>query len=250
MKPVHNYIFPESYSFWLGNRLPGKISETLVDCQNCSMVQPQGITRDPGPFLANLKCCTYFPYLPNFTIGKLSSEIFSIASNKGILLPVGLYPGIEYQRHSLQQSSTDFGKNKDLLCPFFKDNQCSIWQFRPGVCTSYFCKSNKGKQGLQLWSDIENYLNHFEWTLATEVMRRMNLEENELAYCHSAIDPDTEDEERKYFIENAWGKWSTKKMDFYSEALKIAMQVQPKDLDTLLDEEFIVFEKALSKTTK
>lgn len=53
---AHNYIFPVSYAPWLSERLPGSILETQVDCQNCSMVRPHGITRDPGPFLEDLKC--------------------------------------------------------------------------------------------------------------------------------------------------------------------------------------------------
>jgi hypothetical protein len=71
------------------------------------------------------------------------------------------------------------------------------------VCTSYFCKSNQGQRGLNLWRDVESYLNLFEWVLAREVLLRLGLGENELAYSRDSVGRETDESERSYFIESA-----------------------------------------------
>lgn len=215
------------------------------------MVKPQGLTRDKGPFLNHLKCCTYFPYLPNFSLGAIPKEKIDLTLPRGILLPVGLFPSPGQQDLVSQLGSAGFGRKIELLCPFFSvlENQCSIWDQRPGVCTSYFCKSDGGKNGLKFWSDVEKYLNHFEWKLACEVIFQMGMTENELAYCQGAIDTETEEEEREYFIQAAWGHWLDDKIKFYKEANKIALTMTPEKIGQILDPEFLELEKSISTMT-
>lgn len=225
-------LYPKSYEHWLGSFLPTVPLETLATCDQCAMVKPSGITRDPGPFLNHLKCCTYFPYLPNFSLGALSSDDLLKAESRGIYLPVGLYPTIDEQNKIAKFGADGFGKRKELLCPFFDGtkNQCSIWEYRPGVCTSYFCKSNQGKKGLDFWKGVENYLNDFEWHLACLVLEKMNLDENTLSYCQAAISDETEPDERDFFITEAWGVWISKKHEFYKESRRIALDITPNEL--------------------
>lgn len=176
---MHSDLFPKSYAPWLSSRLRGKVVECLATCDQCAMSNPKvytkHTTRDPGPFLPNLKCCTYFPFIPNFTLGSLPSESYALAKAKGLLLPLGLYPTPEHQALVDFYGAQGFGKKADLLCPFVKSNSCSIWNYRPGVCTSYFCMSDQEEKGLEFWSDVEDYLNHFEWVLASETHRRLGL---------------------------------------------------------------------------
>ncbi len=245
---VHAYLFPQSYAPWLASRLTGSRPETSATCNSCAMVNPQGITRDKGPFLNHLKCCTYFPYLPNFSLGALREEKIQATLPRGVLLPVGLFPSPGQQNLIEHFGSAGFGQKVELLCPFFNSsqNQCSIWDQRPGVCTSYFCKSDQGKKGLLFWSDVEKYLNHFEWKLACEVIFQMGLTENELAYCQGAIDTDTEEDEQEYFIQAAWGPWANNKFKFYQQANKIALSISPEKIGEILDPEFLDLEKKIS----
>lgn len=216
------------------------------------MVKPQGVTRDKGPFLNHLKCCTYFPYLPNFSLGALTEEKMNEALPQGILLPVGLFPSPGQQNLIEELGAEGFGRKVELLCPFFsaKENQCSIWAQRPGVCTSYFCKSDLGKSGLSFWGDVEKYLNHFEWKLACEVIFQMGMTENELAYCQGAIDTETEEDEQEYFVQAAWGKWANNKFKFYQEANRVALTISPEKIGEILDPEFLDLEKQISLATK
>lgn len=241
-------IYPQGYEPWLSTRLKVDRVENLATCNNCAMVQPQGLTRDKGPFLNNLKCCTYFPYLPNFSLGALTSEDLAKTETRGILLPVGLFPSAEEQNKIQSFGHEGFGKKSELLCPFFdkQKNQCSIWTYRPGVCTSYFCKSDQGQKGLDFWKDVESYLNHFEWKLACHVIKSMNLDENLLSYCQAAIDPNTEDDERDYFIQAAWGSWSSKKLQFYQKTRELSLQVPSHEIENLLDPNFLQLEHKLN----
>lgn len=233
MKP-----YPQAYDPWLKERLCDVPEETLATCDQCAMVNPSGVTRDPGPFLNHLKCCTYFPYLPNFSLGALSLDDLQKAAARGLYLPVGLYPSIAEQNKISALGADGFGKRSELLCPFFDGNrnQCSIWTYRPGVCTSYFCKSNQGKKGLNFWKQIEDYLNQFEWTLACRVLEKMNFDENTLSYCQAAISEDTEPEERDFFVNEAWGDWISNQHDFYKQARQTALQITADELELELFE--------------
>lgn len=248
---MHSYLFPHSYSSWLSPRLPLAPQETLASCDRCAMVQPRGLTRDPGPFLNNLKCCTYFPYIPNFSLGALSLSQIHQALPRGILLPVGLFPSPQEQLVIETLGGHGFGQKKELLCPYFDSvkNQCSIWNYRPGVCTSYFCKSNYAQSGLDFWSDVEKYLNHFEWKLACQVFYKLGLSENELAYCQSAINPNTEAEELDYFLAAAWGPWKDQKQLFYQKCKLEAEKISSQDLNSILDPEFLELEKKINEFT-
>lgn len=246
-----NFIFPHGYTHWLSQRLTGQRLEKSATCDNCAMVKPTGLTRDKGPFLNHLKCCTYFPYIPNFSLGALTQEDLLKTEPRGLLLPVGLFPSVEEQSKIETFGLEGFGKQKDLLCPFFdvSKNQCSIWQNRPGVCTSYFCKSDQGQNGLDFWKDVEKYLNHFEWKLACAVTEKMNLDENLISYCQASISPETDEDERVFFISAAWGSWAQKKYDFFKETRKLALEISSADVQNLLDPEFLDLESKLNLTT-
>lgn len=211
------------------------------------MVKPQGLTRDKGPFKNNLKCCTYFPYVPNFSLGAVAQEKIDKALGRGVLLPVGLFPSASHQLLVSKLGKKAFGQKSELLCPFFdtEENQCSTWQQRPGVCTTYFCKSDYGQKGLDFWADVEKYLNHFEWQLACHVINLLGMGENELAYCQGMVSPETDDDEREYFLKAAWGKWLGRERDFYSEALRVAQAVTPDQVGGLLDPEFLELENRI-----
>lgn len=242
-----NLFFPFSYSPWLAKRLPGSLKETSATCQNCAMVKPTGLTRDKGPFKNHLKCCTYFPYVPNFSLGAINEKKVNQSLDRGVLLPVGLFPTAKHQNRVDQLGKKAFGQKEELLCPFFsqQENQCSIWEERPGVCATYFCKSDHAKKGLEFWADVEKYLNHFEWELARAVIFELGMSENEIAYCQGAVSPETEEEERDFFLQAAWGKWLNQKHHFFVETRKVALNFSSTQIENLLGPDFLSLEKKL-----
>lgn len=256
---AHAYLFPASYAHWLTDRLQGQATETLATCETCAMVKPEGLTRDPGPFDPKLKCCTYFPFIPNFSLGailKASHENASTrvrltsAEQQGVLLPLGLFPTPERQSLIESLGSEAFGQRRELLCPFYDTavDRCSIWAYRPAVCTSYFCKSNRGQSGLDLWADIEKYLNHFEWQLANEVFARLGFDEDALEMCRAAMfDENQEADERAEFIRAAWGSWFNRKEEFFMAALQTALTFDSDSVGKLFDEDHLDLENSIRR---
>lgn len=167
--------------------------------------------RDAGPFKANLKCCTYEPFLPNFSIGRILKQETNLkrleeAIRKGRLTPLGLLPGTS--------ESQDFGRDDVIRCSFLSGGepaeaasgtavQCSIWQERPSVCRSYFCVSDRGADGQRRWKDAEEQGNRLEWTLAHEVAWDLGFTQTEI--------------ER-----SDWAEWSTRKFEFFEKCAERA----------------------------
>ena len=214
------------------------------------MIEPAGLTRDPGPFKLNLKCCTYFPYLPNFGIGMMleaypnSRVRLEAASQRGLLLPLGLFASPELEA---EMKASPFGQRSDLLCPFFDSVQmgCSVWTHRPGVCTTYFCKSERGADGLAFWADVESYLNHFEWSLANETLWRIGFTMDDLALCDHAMLTDESGPERDYYVTKAWAEWSDRRLELFAECARRAREITSNELNELLGDEALALEESL-----
>lgn len=198
------------------------------------MVNPIGLTRDKGPFLNHLKCCTYFPFIPNFSLGAIEASKILTASDRAELLPQGFFPNSLEKQKIMNSDPLSFGQNEELLCPFYLNNQCSVWANRPGVCTSYFCKSNRGEQGLKEWHSIEKFLNFFESKLSEALLYKMNFNENVLSFSKAALELEAEPEEKDYFIKMAWGHWENKKIEFYQESRRLALRITQNELHEIL----------------
>jgi Fe-S-cluster containining protein len=249
-----NFVYPPFYSHWLKARLPGSITERLATCDNCAMLTPSGLTRDPGPFNADLKCCTYFPFIPNFALGALLSEgahaelRLNTAAQQGLLLPLGLFASPEHENLAKKFGAKGFGRRQELLCPFFDsaESGCSIWMYRPGVCASYFCKSERGAEGLEFWQAIESYLNHFEWSLANETLLRLGFTNDDLELSEAAMLAEP-GEERAAMIHVAWAEWANRKVEFLKSCTDRSRDVVDDALSAVLGDEFLALEKDLAQ---
>jgi Fe-S-cluster containining protein len=171
----------------------------------------------------------------------------NVAEANGLLLPLGLFASPEHESKIAAAGSEGFGKRPELLCPFFDtfSRGCSIWNFRPGVCTTYFCKSERGENGLAFWADLESYLNHFEWTLANAVLWQLGLTEDDTELCEAAMLTDSAGDERDILLRAAWAGWADRKETFFIESWRCALQMNGDELSSLLGDEALVMEKSL-----
>lgn len=253
-------LFPEFYSLWLSERLPGQVRERLANCGACTMVRPEGLTRDPGPFDPHLKCCTYFPFIPNFSLGALliadtdgSSRLrMRTAAEQGILLPLGLFASPERERLVKEAGADGFGRRPELLCPFFDSASlgCSIWRHRPGTCATYFCKSERGADGLEFWSDVESYLNQFEWTLANAVLWRLGFTDDDIARCEAVLLTEEPGPERDWLIRSAWAEWHGREDEFFRLCAERARAVTADELPELLGDDVLALEDSLRRRSE
>jgi hypothetical protein len=67
------------------------------------------------------------------------------------------------------QSSAAFGRADALLCPHYLDvegGRCGIWQNRNSVCSTWFCKHERGAIGLRFWDEMRGLLRAIERTVS------------------------------------------------------------------------------------
>jgi Fe-S-cluster containining protein len=131
------------------------------------MLKPKGLTRDLGPFRRDLKCCTFQPVLPSFTLGALLIE--RPARLHEYLMGARLTPLGAFPRKDRPTSICETGRHEEDRCPFLSRDEnpvCGIHDHRPSTCAAYVCSSVSGASGLRAWSEWERKLAEFEMTLA------------------------------------------------------------------------------------
>lgn len=246
--------FHEFYQRWLGRA--DLMPESIV-CSPCTgaalQLKYQSPNRESSRHIRDQaekfinpfsKCCAYFPYLPNFTIGKLLQQndpqiLTHIASaiSTGVATPLGIFASNE---HLEKPHTKQFVQNAEILCPFFDSvkGNCAIWNHRPGVCLSYYCQSSFGKSGQEFWKNNEARINLFEWTMAHVVLWRLGFTQNET----NTMDPNRKND---YSITSggfingnleSWYEYKTKKYELYKESFRRACEVSPFEIKTLMNE--------------
>lgn len=194
---------PEFYKHWI--QTPSPEDGESFDCKACFMLKPKGYTRDLGPFKQELKCCTFHPFLPAFTLGRLllaeiesglksecSSQALEMYFRSSRLSPLGAFP------RKPGSSVCETGRHMKAACAFLsKDGNalCTIRDFRPSTCAGYVCRSKSGAAGLRQWRDWESKIKEFEWTLA-------HLAAFELGFTLDDVDQEFPDVSgaRQYFV--------------------------------------------------
>lgn len=185
-----NAIVPAFYKEILHSKVLNlSVVEKAATCDNCLRSRDK---RFSYTYKANLKCCTFHPYLPNYAVGALLEmpvqtkgiqEIQRKITSHEFTLPIGILAPYDYQFKFLTKEKSDFGNDASLLCPYFdKDgNRCSIWQYRGVVCTSFFCRSDDGQNGLKFWAVLSDYLSYVEMALAEECLVQLDFSPRDLS---------------------------------------------------------------------
>lgn len=184
-------LLPELYHSFLPELfdLPTP-KQTLSTCDRCAMTcqaQADSIQTNEvkqGYFSPDVKCCSFFPKIPNFLVGALLNSTEpelhegrermkkQIRSRIGIT-PGWVGPSRKYRLLFEASRSSSFGRSRSLLCPFFMDDSglCSIWRFREIDCSTFFCKHDHGQDSLNVWHSLEYTMSLVEEMLATYAMQ-------------------------------------------------------------------------------
>jgi hypothetical protein len=129
----------------------------------------------------------------------------------------------------------DFGQDPDRLCPLFDSETrgCSIWSHRPGVCSSYVCKSSKGIEGFGAWAALEEKLNLFEWTLAHEVVWLLGFTQDETVRIATQV---TGNLKKSGALEAraTWFEHADHQEQFYRSCFEKALSVKPIEMSFLM----------------
>jgi Fe-S-cluster containining protein len=181
-------ILPDFYSDLLNkNLLNLDVTETKATCNNCLRSRDH---RFPYTYKPHLKCCTFYPFLPNYAVGgilkkklKGAEVIQQKIKNKEFTLPLGAFPTLKYQHQFYNKKQTDFGNREDLLCPYYNktDQNCNVWEFRGVVCSTYYCRSDRGNAGQNFWTSMSDYLSYVELALAEECLVQLDFSPRDIS---------------------------------------------------------------------
>lgn len=169
-----------------------RMNESRATCGDCPMCSQAG--RDTGVgdlmYLAETKCCTYHPTIPNFIVGALLADS-SIDHDEGrrrvrekIAKRVGVTPlwVAAPRKYSVlfdAAKERSFGRSAALKCPYYEAGNCTVWRYREAVCSTYFCRHERGARGQALWSAVKEYLSQLELVLADAAAKAVDPEVSE-----------------------------------------------------------------------
>lgn len=184
------HILPAVYQKLISSQiLHTNATETKATCDNCLRARDH---RFSYTYQSDLKCCTFHPYLSNYAVGALLQQsertpgiltIENKIANREFAFPIGVMVPFDYQFSFLNKEENEFGNRRDLLCPYYDttQNQCSIWRYRGVVCTSFYCRSDYGQDGLKFWAVFSDYLSYVEMALAEECLIQLDFSPRDLS---------------------------------------------------------------------
>jgi len=247
--------FPALYAPLLPEFFQREISEEKrATCSNCAMcASPEGV---PPPtavaFHRDTKCCTRHPTLPNYVIGALLSDerpelaegrrrVEALIDRRVGVWPTGLRSSNRYRFLAQGMDRKAFGRTPSLRCPYYNaeaGGTCSIWEYRPAVCATYFCKLVAGEQGQGLWSGLKEYMEDAERQLscyATEKLQPTYLLLSQGAGKGKLTAEDVEEQpppEAEYTA--AWGRWVGREREYYKACYEAVRALSPQEFEGVL----------------
>ena len=251
-------IIPQIYREFISSEVLNLDStEKKATCKSCLRSKDK---RFSYSYKSNLKCCTFHPYLPNYAVGALLSEnnktlgiqkIEKKISGKEFCLPIGILAPFDYQLNFLSKEEQDFGNRADLLCPYFdsSENQCSIWQYRGVVCTSFYCRSDYGQNGQKFWAVFSDYLSYVEMALAEECLAQLDFSprdmSDQLMYLNKREFTDVEQSQKQLTPEVDKKLWNgyADKVAFYKKCFLLVSTMKRSQFKEILGTQGLSLEK-------
>lgn len=234
MAPVAAAL-PPLYAAWLDELLAVPIpAETRATCHDCAMACKPGKTyaAEEVHYEPDLKCCTYYPDLSNFAVGRILRDPVCVGRDEVLhriacgtrVTPMGIGRPPMYGAVYQKRTPETFGRSRRLRCSFLTPlGQCGIWEHRESICTTYFCKLDRGAVGKRFWTELQRLLYLVERELALhcvlaldlgdDVLRRL-FEESGDQLDMGALEG-SEAPERRVL---RWGRFAGQEQAFYEEA--------------------------------
>jgi len=242
---------PPLYDKWLSQLLGAIVpDETKATCSNCAMiVSDSSSTTSPSQgFLPSTKCCTYTPKIPNFLVGRILNHelqemelgrrtILTRLSERQTVTPLFLGRSIEYERRYMGSRERYFGRMAALRCPHYVEEGglCSIWRHREAVCSTYFCKHDRGDVGVSFWLRLREFLIEAEKELSRWCAISLGIEPSIVL---ALSDPESlpgllkqlehesnEPQLGQLAYQEIWGDWVHREEEFFAEAARMVSKL-------------------------
>lgn len=252
--PAPSPALPPLHGEWLHTLTgiqdpPSEPRSTCADCVMCAGPERSGTRIEFSP---EAKCCTYVPNLPNFLAGRAllgpgrESVRARIARRAGAT-PLGL--GLSHADiRRLVGAQSHFGSSAGVVCPHYvtQTQGCAIWQTRNAVCSTWFCKHERGAVSLRFWHAVRDLLIAVEETislrcldegglpgdLAAAVRGHRQAIRDVLAHANSGqpLPELSGEDESAGWYEAMWGEWAGREEDWYVRCAEIVDAMGDDDL--------------------
>jgi hypothetical protein len=251
-----NPALPPLHNDWLatltGVRDPqSEPKATCGDCVMCGGVERSGsyVTFSP-----EVKCCTYVPHLANFLVGRSllgpgSASIRDRIGRRSGVTPLGL--GLsQADIRRVVGAQSNFGHAASIVCPHFVEatRGCAIWQTRNAVCSTWFCKHERGAVGQAFWQAVRDLLIAAEERIARRCLTECGLPDVQieavlghraairdtiaLANTGAALPESPPDDESLDWYGQMWGEWAGREADWFVRTAELAGAMTDEELVT------------------
>jgi hypothetical protein len=240
------------HEVWLGQALGRAIpEERRATCGACAMCAGQADRASVPSFAPDTKCCTYWPRLPNYLCGAILSsgrvghpegglDGESGSARVGHLLysdcavPLGIGAAEAYRALYMAVGRIEFGRSMTLVCPYYSSvagGTCTIWPWREAVCSTYFCKFDRGAVGLGFWHAAANLLESIQRAVALWCAVRLNIPATGLHVAIPAAEARGAENARRQSLDGTglpgrdstlWGEWADKRDEFFVSCWELA----------------------------
>ncbi len=173
MPPAFHALVPELQSI----QWP---QESVANCNDCVMARPHP-HREVFP--SETRCCTFFPRLHNFSVGRVlhrggpgAQAVRKLLQKGASVVPMGIQPTDDWLDQYSEVGPDGFGHTLHLRCPYWVGGElaCGIWEDRNQVCRTWFCKHEEGMVGQGLWEGLRDVLARAGHLLAEALVNEGN----------------------------------------------------------------------------
>lgn len=232
---MSTHPLPALYARWMADALPGPApDEPTATCDACAMcVKPDGTVPTATVFFdPAVKCCVYMPRLPNFLVGRILDGEGAASVRARIVAGVGVGPlfldrPATYDLVHLGSVNT-LGRSHSLRCPHFVEEggRCGIWTSRDALCSTWFCRHERGAVGAAYWTAVRDLLTAVERALALWAAREEGISAEVLAQSlppsphdrspaprpdGAAVDGEVDEAVARFL----WGRWRGQEEAYY-----------------------------------
>jgi len=235
--------FPPLYAAWMDELFAGPIpDEPRATCLDCAMCESaDSYSASPERFFhPATKCCTYLPELANYLVGRILADDDPAAAkgrasieariNSGIAVaPFGLLSPPRFAQAYDNLSDDAFGREPGLRCPHYLDQEgglCGIWKNRNSVCSTWFCKLERGAVALNYWDAARELLSAVEIDLARWLMLELSLNHAARGPLDANAFNDMADPDARRRI---WGDWFGREREFYLACARLVDPLSWRD---------------------
>lgn len=251
---------PTIYHTFLTDFLDLEIpNEDIATCSSCTLCKS-----DKSPYL-DIKCCNYFPQMPNFLLGGILKEnefefgkkqIKSIIKSKVGTTPYGILPGKKFtlrQNEVLKKKELFNTKqeNADQKCPYYDHGRCSVWKYRESLCVTFYCSSIGGKNGDDFWAKLNGFLKLVEQKLSQYALLKLNwdstlLEVKELK-TESFDFENLQSKVNKEKFNNLWQDWAGKEEELYLKSYSLIQELSREEFISIMGLDYEIYKLAIFK---